>query len=79
MPGKHERVEGLPPCGMDVAWQERDAAVRAAVAENGYFIGEAADGNWKEGITVSTTLGGALRRTAVLVVSISRRVNSCSR
>jgi len=34
--------EGLPPRGMDVAWQERVTAVRAAIAENGYFIGEAA-------------------------------------
>jgi len=37
-----EMQEGLPPRGMDVSWQERDAAVRAAIAENGYFIGEAA-------------------------------------
>lgn len=28
--------------GMDVAWQERDAAVRAAIVGNGYFVGEAA-------------------------------------
>jgi hypothetical protein len=33
--------EGLPPRGMVVAWQERDAAVRAAIADHGYFIGEA--------------------------------------
>ncbi len=32
---------GSPPRGMDVAWQERDAAVWAAVVHNGYFIGEA--------------------------------------
>jgi hypothetical protein len=37
-----EMHEGLAPRGMDVAWQERDAAVRAAIVENGYFIGEAA-------------------------------------
>jgi hypothetical protein len=37
-----EMDEGLPPRGMAVAWQERDAAVRAAIAENGYFLGEAA-------------------------------------
>jgi len=33
--------EGLLPLGMNVAWQERDAAVRAAIADHGYFIGEA--------------------------------------
>ena len=33
--------EGLPPRGMVVAWQERDAAVRAAIADHGFFIGEA--------------------------------------
>jgi hypothetical protein len=32
-----EMDEGLPPRGMAVAWQERDAAVRAAIAENGLF------------------------------------------
>ena len=36
-----EMEEGLPPRGMVVAWQERDAAVRAAIANHGYFIGEA--------------------------------------
>jgi hypothetical protein len=36
-----ELEEGLPPRGMSVAWQERDAAVRAAIADHGYFIGEA--------------------------------------
>jgi hypothetical protein len=36
-----ELEEGLPPRGMVVAWQERDAAVRAAIADHGYFIGEA--------------------------------------
>ena len=36
-----ELEEGLPPRGMVVAWQERDAAVRAASADHGYFIGEA--------------------------------------
>ena len=36
-----EMEEGLPPRGMAVAWQERDAAVRAAIADHGYFIGEA--------------------------------------
>ncbi len=33
---------GLPPWGMDVAWQDHDAVVRAAIASNGFFIGEAA-------------------------------------
>jgi hypothetical protein len=37
-----EMEAGLPPRGMNVAWQERDAAVRSAIAENGYFVGEAA-------------------------------------
>ena len=32
---------GSPPLGMDVAWQERDAAVWAAIKNNGYFIGGA--------------------------------------
>lgn len=32
--------EGLPPRGMAVAWQERAAAVRAAIANHGFFIGE---------------------------------------
>ena len=36
-----EMEEGLPPRGMAVAWQERDAAVRAAIADHGYLIGEA--------------------------------------
>ena len=36
-----EMEEGLPPRGMSVAWQERDAAIRAAIVNNGYFIGEA--------------------------------------
>ena len=36
-----EMEEGLPPRGMNVAWQERDAAVRTAIANNGYFVGEA--------------------------------------
>ena len=36
-----EMKEGLPPSGMNVAWQGRDAAVRAAIADHGYFIGEA--------------------------------------
>jgi hypothetical protein len=36
-----ELEEGLSPRGMSVAWQERDAAVRAAIADHGYFIGEA--------------------------------------
>jgi hypothetical protein len=36
-----EMEEGLPPSGMNVAWQGRDAAVRAAIADHGYFIGEA--------------------------------------
>jgi hypothetical protein len=36
-----EMEEGLPPRGMAVAWQERDAAVRAAIADHGFFIGEA--------------------------------------
>jgi len=36
-----EMDESLPPRGMAVAWQKRDAAVRAAVVENGFFIGEA--------------------------------------
>ena len=36
-----EMEEGLPPRGMVVAWQERDAAVRAAIADHGFFIGEA--------------------------------------
>jgi hypothetical protein len=36
-----EMEEGLPPRGMAVAWQERDSAVRAAIAEHGYFLGEA--------------------------------------
>jgi hypothetical protein len=36
-----ELSEGLPPRGMDVAWQERLAALRAAVSTNGFFIGEA--------------------------------------
>ena len=39
--GTVEMEEGLPPRGMTVAWQERDAAVRAAIANHGYFIGEA--------------------------------------
>jgi hypothetical protein len=42
-----EMDEGLPPRGMAVAWQERDAAVRAAIAEHGYFLGEAAARRWK--------------------------------
>lgn len=33
---------GLPSRGMDVAWQDHDAVMRAAVASNGFFIGEAA-------------------------------------
>ena len=37
-----EMQEGLSPRGMSVAWQARDAAVRAAIADHGYFIGEAA-------------------------------------
>ena len=36
-----EMEEGLPPLGMDVAWQDRDAAVRAAIADHGFFIGDA--------------------------------------
>ena len=36
-----ELAGGSPPRGMDVAWQERDAAVLAAITKNGYFIGEA--------------------------------------
>ena len=36
-----EMEEGLPPRGMNVASQERDAAVRAAIMNAGYFIGEA--------------------------------------
>ena len=36
-----EMDEGLPPRGMSVAWQEREAAVRAALANTGYFVGEA--------------------------------------
>jgi hypothetical protein len=36
-----EMEEGLPPRGFSVAWQERDAAVRAAIIDHGYFIGEA--------------------------------------
>jgi hypothetical protein len=36
-----ELEEGLPPRGMSVAWQERDSAVRGAIADHGYFIGEA--------------------------------------
>ncbi|HZW46716.1 MAG TPA: hypothetical protein VFF61_04255 [Microvirga sp.] len=28
----------LPPWGIDAAWQERDAAARAGLAENGFFI-----------------------------------------
>ena len=37
-----EMEEGLAPRGMSIAWQERDSAVRASIANNGYFIGEAA-------------------------------------
>ena len=36
-----EMEEDLPPRGMVVAWQERDAAVRAAIANHGFFLGEA--------------------------------------
>ena len=36
-----EFTEGLPPRGVNVAWQERIAAVRAAVTDHGFFIGEA--------------------------------------
>ena len=47
-----ELEEGLPPRGMVVAWQERDAAVRAAIADHGYFLGEAgampAEFNWTD-------------------------------
>ena len=32
----------LPPWGMDVAWQERGAAIEAGLAMNGYFLSEAA-------------------------------------
>ena len=32
---------GLPPWGMDVAWQERGAAVQAGLNINGYFLSEA--------------------------------------
>ena len=32
--------EGLPPRGMAIAWQERDAAVRAALQDHGFFTGE---------------------------------------
>jgi hypothetical protein len=32
----------LPPWGIDAAWQERDAAVQAGLAENGFFISEGA-------------------------------------
>lgn len=31
---------GLPPWGIDAAWQERDAAARAGLSENGFFITE---------------------------------------
>jgi hypothetical protein len=30
----------LPPWGIDAAWQESDAAARAGLAENGFFISE---------------------------------------
>ena len=36
-----EMEEGLPPRGMAVAWQERDAVVRAAIANHSFFIGGA--------------------------------------
>jgi hypothetical protein len=31
---------GLPPWGIDAAWQDQEAAVRAGLAENGFFITE---------------------------------------
>ncbi len=36
-----EMTEGIPSRGMAIAWQERDAAVRAALQDHGFFIGEA--------------------------------------
>ena len=36
-----EFTGGIPPRGMNVAWQEQIAAVRAAVTDHGFFIGEA--------------------------------------
>lgn len=31
---------GLPPWGVDVAWQDREAAVQAGLSQNGFFISE---------------------------------------
>lgn len=33
---------GLPPWGLDVEWQEREAAVAAGISQNGYFLSERA-------------------------------------
>jgi hypothetical protein len=38
---KTVELEGAPSRGMSVAWEERDAVVRAAIANFGYFVGEA--------------------------------------
>jgi len=33
---------GLPPWGLDVAWQDNQAAVAAGIAQNGFFLAERA-------------------------------------
>ena len=31
---------GLPPWGLDVAWQDRQAVVAAGISQNGFFLAE---------------------------------------
>lgn len=31
---------GLPPWGLDIAWQDNQAAVAAGIAQNGFFLAE---------------------------------------
>jgi hypothetical protein len=31
---------GLPPWGIDVAWQDKEAAIQAGLSQNGFFVSE---------------------------------------